>query len=258
MRRLWLILVLGGVCCLCMALILSFQVRSVERINTGNVLFQQGNYEAALRAYQVAQVNASDQPEAYYNAASSLVEMGRLRDALSALEQALKTANEELTAKAYYNLGNIYFELAQYERAVEVYREVLIRDPDDNDARHNYELALLRRLPSPTPTLQEQQTNPEEDETDPDVTPTSNPADQTGPTPTPPPESLPDPAQPPQNGLTGDLESNIPTSPTPAAGGSLSVEEIERQLDAIQENQQTLREFLLKAATPAPSNGKDW
>ena len=258
MRRTMLILGLGGAICLIITLVFSFRVHSAERINTGNALFHQGNYEAALRAYQVAQVNAPDQPEAYYNAARPLAEAGRLRDALAALEQALKTADDDLTAKAYYNLGNIYFDIAQYDRAVELYREVLIRHPEDSDARHNYELALLRRLPSPTPTLQEQQTNPEQDETDPTMTPTSNPADQNGPTPTPPPESLPDPLQPPQSGQAGDLGSNLPTSPTPAAGGSLSVEEIERQLDAIQENQQTLREFLLRAATPAPPKGKDW
>lgn len=258
MRMKWRVLALGGVLCLLAALIFSLRVNPAERNNTGNGLFQQAYYEAALQAYQVAQVNAPDQPEAYYNAAGPLVATGRLRDALAALEQALKTADQSLAMKAYYNLGNVYFDLAQYDRAVEAYRQVLIHNPDDSDARHNYELALLRRVPSPTPTLQEQQTNPEQDETNPEATPTSNPAAQDGPSPTPPPNSLPDPSRTPGTGFSGDLESNTLTSPTPAPGGSLSVEEIKRQLDAIEENQQTLREFLLKAATPSPPNGKDW
>ena len=254
----WRVIGAAMVACGFVLFMLWLQVYPAERNNTGNMLFSQGQNDAAIQAYQVAQVNAPDQPEAYYNVAGPLSGMGRLRDALAALEQALKTADETLITKVFYNLGNVYFELAQYDRAVEVYREVLIRDPLDSDARHNYELALLRQLPSPTPTLQEQQTNPEEDEIDPTVTPTSNPAGQDGPTPTPPPESLPDPTQPPDSGFVGDLENSLPTSPTPMPGGSLSVEAIERQFDAIQENQQTLREFLLSAATPAPPNGKDW
>jgi len=254
----WRILGLVSIIYLFVLLLSGFRVHPAERNNAGNALFQQGSHEAALRAYQIAQVNAPDEAEAYYNAAGSMMRTGRLRDALAALEQALKTADEALAIRAYYNLGNIYFELAQYGRAVEAYREALIRDPGDSDARHNHELALLRRLPTATPTLQEQQTNPEEDEADPDATPTSNPADQDGPTLTPPPDSLPEASQTPRTGFAGDLESDAVASLTPAPGGSLSVEAIERQLDAIQENQQTLREFLLKAATPSPPNGKDW
>jgi Ca-activated chloride channel family protein len=253
----WRVIVVSSLACLMLALIISLRVNPVERNNAGNSFYQQQTYDSALRAYQVAQVNAPEQAEYYYNAASALIEVGRLRDALLALEQATKTADENLITQAYYNLGNIYFELARYGEAVEVYREVLSRTPDDENARYNYELALLRyALPSPTP--QEQQTLPEEDEIDPDVTPTSNPAAQDGPTPTPPPDSEADPEATPQEGFSGDLDSPLTASLTPLPGGSLSVEEVEQRLDAIQDTQQTMREILIGAATPSRLNAKDW
>ena len=77
--------------------------------STGNNRFDQGHYEAALRAYHAAQVAAPDRPEAYFNAAAALVEMRELDEAMVALEQALETADGETAVTAYYNLGNVFF-----------------------------------------------------------------------------------------------------------------------------------------------------
>lgn len=258
MKSPWLIygILFGAV----LMLLAVLPTQSAERNNAGNDLYGQGEYEAAMRAYEAAQVNAPDAPQAYYNAASALATTGRLRDAASALEQALKTADEGLISAAYFNLGSVYYQMARYNEAVEAFKQVLLRNPDDEAARYNYELALLRRIPTPTPTPQEQNINPEEDESDPSPTPSPNPAGQDGPTatPTPPQDSPPDMQATPQEGNEGVLDSNDSSTPTPSAGGPLSIEDVERRLDAIQENQQTLREFLQRAATPNRSNEKDW
>ena len=119
----------------------SLQTNPAERIESGNTLHAQDNFEAALHAYQAAQVNAPDSPVAYYNAASALASIGRLRDAVAALAQALKNSDDELTFKAYYNLGNVLYEMALYNDAVDVYRQAIRLNPADDDARHNYELA---------------------------------------------------------------------------------------------------------------------
>lgn len=230
----------------------------VERNSAGNALYEQTQYDAALRAYHAAQVNAPDQPEYYYNAAHPLVEVGRLRDAAAALEQALKTADADLAAQVYYNLGYVYFQMARYNEAAAAFRQTLIHDPVDENARYNYELALLRRVPTPTPTPQEQNIEPEEQNAD--STPTPNPSGQDGPTPTPSPapNSSPEPSTTPESGDSGEIDSSLLSTPVPTTNGPLTMADIERQLDAIQENQQTLREFLQRAATPARANGKDW
>ncbi|MAS34202.1 MAG: hypothetical protein CL610_09350 [Anaerolineaceae bacterium] len=240
------------------ALAISLHPQAGERNNTGNALYMNGDNTTALEAYYNAQVRAPDAPQAYYNAASALAGAGRLRDAADALEQALNTANPDMLLEIYFNLGNVYFEMARYDDAVTTYRQALQLDPNDQDVRYNYELALLRRIPTPTPTPQEQKTNPEEDDSDEAPTPTPNPSGQDASTPTPPPISPPDETATPEGGISGDREDNLPSTPTPSAGGPLSVEDVERQLDAIKENQQTLREFLNHAATPSRPNIRDW
>ncbi len=239
-------------------LLFSGQISPAERNNAGNDLYQQNADEAALRAYYSAQVNAPDLPVAYYNAAAPLADTGRLRDAARALEQALKTADPALSAQINYNLGHVYFQMARYDLAVEAFRQTLTFDPTDEQARYNYELALLRRVPTPTPTPQEQNIEPEEN--DADSTPTPNPSGQDGPTVTPSqaPDSSPEPSATPEGGFAGSIDSNLISTPIATPDGSLTMADIERQLDAIEENQQTLREFLQNAATPARSNGKDW
>ena len=222
----------------------SCEVNPAERNNAGNDLYDQGNYADAVNAYQAAQVAAPDAPEAYYNAGSALANTGRLQSAVEALDQALKTADPELATKAYYNLGNVYFDMAQYDKAIEAYREVLLREPDDADARHNYELALSR-LPTVTPEEQTEEPTQE-------ATPTNDPAGQ-GDSATPTPDNAQTPT--PQ----GDESQNQNQSaPTPAPEGTLSVEDAERILDAVQQDQQTLREYLERLAAPVQQSEKDW
>jgi Ca-activated chloride channel family protein len=242
-------------------LVVSTQTDPAQQNNAGISLFEQDNFEAALLAFQAAEVQAPDNPEAYYNAASALAETGRLRAARDSLAQALRTAEEPLISDAYFNLGNVLYELAFFDEAVAAYREVLLRDPQDQEARHNYELALLRIEATPTPTPQEQQTEPEEDQTDPETEPTNNPADEEELVPSPTPSSAVEPLdetlQTPvegEGGTPGPLEA----SPVPQEQGQENVEDVDQMLDALQANQRTLREHLNNLTTPGPLNTKDW
>lgn len=250
--------------CLLLLVALSLPVYFAERNNSGVQLYQQGNFDAAIRAYEAAEVNAPDQPEPYFNAASALAEVGRLRAAEAALKQALLRANNDETVieRAYFNLGNVYYEMALYEDAVLAYREVLVRDPANEDARHNYELALSKREPTPTPTPQEQNTNPEQNQVDPEAQPTSNPADQEdGDSPTPTPTNPVSPLNDVQPTLIEGMEGTPGMFTATAESRSMGMsplEEIERQLDAIQDNQRSLREMLNDLNTPGPINERDW
>lgn len=241
MRHIFTISLIGAV-----LILASCASHPAERNNAGNDLYDRGAYNDAVQAYQIAQVNDPDRPEAYYNAASALSSSGRVQVAIAALEQALKTADEDLAAQAYHNLGNIYFGMALYADALAAYREALLLRPDDADTRYNYELTLLR-LPTPPPN----DTEPEEDEAEPTPTAESNDGDepQTA-TPTPAESATPEPEQ-------GESSTPTPSTPTPNPNSELSVEDAERILDAIQQDQKTLREFL-NSTTIAPTVEKDW
>jgi len=253
MKRLCrLVVLLASVC-----LLTSCGVNAAERNNAGNGLYEQGDYDAALQAYQAAQVAAPNLPEPYFNAGSALTLSGELEAALEALEQALVTADENLKARAFYNLGNVYFQMAEYGDAVAAYQEVLLRHPDDQDARYNYELALSRILPL-TATALEQQVEPDQGETDPSVTPTNQPGALDGPTPTPPPQEGPPDftATPVEGGEAGGEQQSLTLTPQPE--GEMTIEDAERLLDAIQQDQRTLQEFLQEIATPSTPSGEDW
>lgn len=228
-----------------------------EDNNAGNRLYRNENYTAALREYQSAQVNAPDRPEAYYNAASALAGQGNYEMAVAALEQALRVDDPDLLFRAYYNLGNVHFRAMQFNRAITAYQEALLINPDDDDARYNLELALQRAV-APTPTAIEQQTEPENDETDPDVTPTNNPGGFDGPTPTPPPQDAPpDPEQTPESGDVAN-EGVDSATPIPAAEGEMTIEQAERILDSVQQDQQTLTQFLQEESNFGIPAEKDW
>ncbi|HEX2909025.1 MAG TPA: tetratricopeptide repeat protein [Phototrophicaceae bacterium] len=214
-----------------LALLSGCDVNPAERVSTGNELYYRGEYLAALAAYQAAQVAASDLPEPYYNAASALAQSGQMERAVAALEQALALADTELTATAYYNLGNVYFEMSHFPQAVQAYQQALLLNPGDADARYNLELALKRIVP-PTPPSGDQ----------PQPTPTNADNGQSVATATPTPS--------PGGDMANELE--------PQSTEALTVEEAQQLLDAIQRDQQTLSEYLRRLTPQAAPLEKDW
>jgi Ca-activated chloride channel homolog len=238
-------------------LLIGCATHPAERNNAGNDLTVKGAYRDAVLAYQVAQVLAPDAPIPYYNAGIALAQELNLESAALALEQALETADEALINEAYYNLGNVYFSAGRYFEAVEVFRAVLQRNPDDEDARYNYELALLYAIP-PTPESQEQQTEPEAGETDPETTPTPQPNDVTGPTPTPPvQDNPPDESATPEGG-SGDFFEDTPSTLVPQESGRMSIEDAEQLLDAVEQDQQSLSEYLNEGVPAGDPVENDW
>jgi tetratricopeptide (TPR) repeat protein len=223
--------------------------------NAGNKQYNQGNYAEALRAYHAAQVAGPDRPEAYFNAAAALIKMQAVDDAVAALEQSLQTADDAMAVAAYYNLGNIFFDIRFYELAIEAYQAALLLDPDADDVRYNMELAMLRYVPI-APTDIEQQTNPESGFTDPNVTPTPDPGGHEDPTPTPPQIELDFTATPMMGEGGGGGEDS--STPIPQSEGQMTVEEAERLLDQIQQDQQVLREFLRDGSLYGLTSERDW
>lgn len=242
-----LLIVLALLVVLVGLLLSACEINPAERNNAGVALYDQGAYDSALDAYQGAMVAAPDQPEPYFNAAGALSGIGRLESAAAALEQALKTADEELTAQAYYNLGNVYFDSAQFENAVAAYRETLLRRPNDENARYNYELALSR-IPTPTPPPDESESEQEQEESGQQPTPT--------PTPDPGGNEPEETGEPQGEGQAEEGEES--GTPTPQPEGALTIEQAEQLLDAIQQNQEPLSSFQNRDIPQAITPEKDW
>ncbi len=239
MKKYWIIALFLCVGCGC-------TVNPAERNNVGNDLYNQADFDNAIKAYQAAQVADPDNPESYYNAASAYNQAGEFDKAIAALEQALKTSDSDLTAQAYYNLGNIYFGVQRFDDAVGAYQQVLLLHPDDEDARHNLELALKKLVvASPTPTL------PAEDATEEGgsggATPTSVPTLSSN-------EATVTP-------FPSSSDSQLNTALPPLSNETqptFSIEDAQRILDAVQLAQQPFPNRDLSATPASVQSGKDW
>ena len=113
---------------------------------TGNEAFAQQAYEEALRSYQQAQAESPALAEPHYNAANVLYREGKYEEALKELQKAASLPQAEKVAQAsLFNAGNLAYNTKSWEAAIESYRQALLRNPDDVDAKYNLELALQQQ-----------------------------------------------------------------------------------------------------------------
>ncbi|MGN1239126.1 MAG: tetratricopeptide repeat protein [Muribaculaceae bacterium] len=131
-------------------------------IRKGNKLYEEKRYSEAEVEYKRALQYNPQSDVANYNLALSYIKQGGTADPndekspLNQAEQILKNvvktaANKGLASRAYYNLGNLAFNKQNYQESVEMYKDALRRNPDDDQARDNLRLAQKK--------LQEQQQN---------------------------------------------------------------------------------------------------
>ncbi len=124
-----------------------------ELVKEGNKLLAEGKYEAALAVYDKAAAELPDSPVVAYNRGLALYRLGRFDKAERVMQDALKSGNPELEAKAKYNLGRCAHESAitrkdslqeavnEVSRAIRFYQDALQLAPDDPDAKTNLDLA---------------------------------------------------------------------------------------------------------------------
>ena len=125
---------------------------------TGNEAFAQQAYEEALRSYQQAQAESPALAEPFYNAANVLYREGKYEEALKELQKAASFPQADKVAQAsLFNAGNSAYNTKSWEAAIESYRQALLRNPDDVDAKHNLELALQQQQQEQDQQKQDQQ-----------------------------------------------------------------------------------------------------
>ncbi len=132
---------------------------AAEKLNKeGNDAFAEEAYIDALAAYEAAQVENPELAEPYYNAANTLYREGAYTEAMMLMQEALKyTDADSLQHSGLYNQGNSAFNLEEWESAIASYTEALLRNPDDQEAKYNLELALQQMQQQQQEQEQEQE-----------------------------------------------------------------------------------------------------
>lgn len=227
---------------------------AAEHNNTGNTLTNAFDFDDAIHAYSSAQVSDPDNPVPYINVAKAYFEQGNLDVAVEVLEQAILRGDESIQVQAHYNLGNFYFMSQQMDEAILAYREALIINPNDGNARHNLELAMFYRS-TPTPFDDEMKTEPNENQVNPTASPTNQPLDIDEPSPTP--NEISFDARTPEGGIEGDQFGNQgPMTPLPNGTATSEKKEDGELPGTVQPEENIYSPFSDNPVTPSGSDEK--
>lgn len=110
-----------------------------SEVRKGNRDFRKGDMKEAEIDYRKALVKDSSSVAANYNLANTLYKMGDMEQAAKVYDNIRETAPEsEIAAGWYYNRGNVASERKDWQTAVDSYRQSLLLNPSDTDAKENY------------------------------------------------------------------------------------------------------------------------
>ena len=138
--------------------------------------YQQGKFEAAYKEFQETlkshpQSRAED--ELQFDSGTAAYKLKDYNKALESFSQALLTPNTSLQSKGHYNLGNTLYQrgemqkgtdkkLSDWTNALDHYEQTLKFDPQNKEAKDNYEYVKKKidelknrkqqQQPSPSPT----------------------------------------------------------------------------------------------------------
>ncbi|MFW5850896.1 MAG: tetratricopeptide repeat protein [Bacteroidota bacterium] len=113
-------------------------------IQKGNQLYDSVEYRSAATQYKHALLLDSTSFDAWFNFASSLYMLEKYILASDAFARAEHfTEDSVLKAESFFGMGNAYVQLADYAKAVNVYKKSLLYNPLDSAAVYNYAYAKL-------------------------------------------------------------------------------------------------------------------
>ncbi len=139
---------------LCLA---SFAQPDKADVRRGNREFRRGNYSRADILYRRALLADSTSFAARYNLAGALYRQNNMEEAGRQLETLRPAVSgSRYAARYWFNTGDVALASKDYARAVEAFREALILEPDNMEAKENYVYARMM--------LQNQQQNQDQNQ----------------------------------------------------------------------------------------------
>jgi len=137
----------------------------------GVAAFKRRNFSLAEKSFDEARKAEPGDPLNDYNLGCAVLAQYRYQEALQAFQRARHLAEGELLRDVWYNLGYTAFYIGvkqgtpeQWQEALEAFKQCLLVDPHDDDARYNLELILreIQRHTQPS-ARKEQQSQGEKD-----------------------------------------------------------------------------------------------
>jgi len=124
----------------------------------GEDLYRKGKFQEAQDFYLKKSMERGTEPEIQFGYGASSFKLEKIDEAVKAFEAASETDDPLLKSKAFYNLGNGYYQKQDYEKSLESYKKALAINPFDVDAKANFEI-LKRQMEQ-----EEQEKNEDQEE----------------------------------------------------------------------------------------------
>jgi Ca-activated chloride channel family protein len=198
----------------------SFSQNSNSAILKGNKAYKENKLEEAEKEYRTALQKSEKNVTANYNLGNVLYRKEKTDEAVKAYDNAIQNTDDNaLKQKAFYNKGVAYQKAKKLPECILAYKNALILNPNDEDARQNLQRALKQ---------QQQQQQNQENKKDKKQNNQSNKDQQKAPEPKPKPSKI-------------------------------SKQDAEEKLKTLMENEKALQDKLHKVKVPSPDNPeKDW
>lgn len=168
-----------------------------KEVRAGNRQYKKGNWQSAEIEYRKAQAKDSTSFAAGYNLAGALYREGNFDEAAKTLDRLKEIAPASGRAADYfYNQGNVAVQKKDWKAAVEAYKQSILLNPEDLEAKENYAYAkqMLKdeEQQGGGGDNQQDQDNKDQDNSGQDQNQNDNPDQNQG--------DRPDPQQDPQQG----------------------------------------------------------
>ena len=109
-------------------------------IDKGLKEYNNNNFQEAQAYYESVIEKKSDDQAAHFGLGVSAYQQGDMQSAMEAFDEIIRNNTPELKAESYYNMGNILYEQQMTEESMEFYKKALMLNPNDSDAKFNYEM----------------------------------------------------------------------------------------------------------------------
>ncbi len=113
----------------------------------GLEFYQNQEYDEAKGYYENILLERGDNAQAHFGLGASSYQQGDIEVAKEGFQESLKTSDNNLRSKAFYNLGNTFYKNNKTNEALSFYRKALELNPNDKDALFNYEYLKYQKKP---------------------------------------------------------------------------------------------------------------
>ena len=130
--------------------------------NQANQLFEQQNYEEALKSYLDLYSQDTENGALAYNIANTYQILGDKEKAAQFYKKALSSDHSEARSNSDFNMGYMRLKEQDLSNAIDHYVSYLRQNPNDEDAKRNLEIALRQLQQQQQQQQQQGQDSPED------------------------------------------------------------------------------------------------